>query len=110
MFVKNTIARDNHKPAQEDPDTCHRLSKSDVDLGYTLLLPVSCVDRIRNAEVYPVSIMYAMKLQPDGTYKEKCHLTHDLSNLKKPRGGTPLSINARTDQQKLQPCIFGFSF
>ena len=100
----------NHGPARADPDACEKLSASDVTLGYTLLLPASAASHLKRAEVYPVSIMYQPKTQPDGSLKDKKRLTHDLSA---PRANTkkayPLCINARTDMDALIPCIFGFA-
>ena len=111
-FLLRALKKGNHKPARDDPDACANLSSSDVSLGYTLLLPASASTKLKRAEIYPISVMYQPKIQPDGSIKDKQRLTHDLG-APRTRATTgdpyPLSINDRTIMADLIPCIFGFA-
>ncbi|MGL4350294.1 MAG: hypothetical protein ACRCT2_06995, partial [Plesiomonas shigelloides] len=100
------ITRGNHKSAKDLPDVLRTLLGEEVQQGFALPLPVAAAFHLPNCWLAPLGIVSQNTIDAKGQVIPKLRLTHDLS-WNYPPG---LSPNARLQQQRLSPTVFGHCF
>ena len=78
--------------------------KSEVRLGYSLLLPLEAATQIRDALIAPHNVIEQNTITETGEIVEKLRLTHNQSKV----FSSSTSVNGRVNKDALQDCIYGF--
>ena len=78
--------------------------KSEVQLGYSLLLPLEAATQIRDGLIAPHNVIEHNTITETGEIVEKLGLTHNQSKVFS--SGT--SVNGRVNKDALQDCMYGF--
>ena len=81
-MLNKTIERGNHKSAmsEEERPRVTKLMRQDVELGYGIPLTLDCVNKLKDAEVYPVGIQNQETINEKGDIIPKKCVTHDPSH------------------------------
>ncbi|KAL7504543.1 hypothetical protein ACHAXN_002172, partial [Cyclotella atomus] len=105
--LTDQLERGNHKSAlQADArEHVHKAMKSDVDLGYGIILTPECIKKLKHAEVYPIGLQHQQTIDEHGNIIPKKRISHDLSN----RRNIGLSINQRVQDELLPSVLYGYS-
>lgn len=93
----------NHKGASEQPDLLRKLLLKDVLYGYCFTVPMEKLTSIPGICVAPMNIQAQSSINELGEIVPKERLTHDQSY----KWGSETSVNSRTKEEDLQPCLFG---
>jgi hypothetical protein len=76
--------------------------KSDVNLGYGIILTPECIKKLKHAEVYPIGLQHQQTIDEHGNIIPKKRISHDLSN----RRNISLSINQRVQDELLPSVLY----
>ena len=93
----------NHKGASEQPELLKELLSKDVDYGYCFTVPIEKLTSIPGICVAPMNVQAQFSINELGEIVPKERLTHDQSY----KWGSGTSVNSRTKEEDLLPCIFG---
>ena len=93
----------NHKGASEQPELLKELLLKDVAYGYCFLVPKYKLTSIPGVCVAPMNVQDQFSINEYGEIVPKERLTHDQSY----KWGSGTSVNSRTKEEDLLPCIFG---
>ena len=80
-----------------------KLGIKDVDYGFALPVPLTKLPKIPGICLAPVNIAPQNTIDEHGNIIAKDRLTHDQSF----KFGSGTSVNSRTKEESLLPCIFG---
>ena len=97
--------RGNHKSAVENAATLKRLLLDDVIHGYSLPLSIDSLAHIKNASLAPLGCHEQKTIDEHGNIVPKWRMCHDQTFP----GPSGLSLNLRTKQEELPPCMFGWT-
>jgi hypothetical protein len=103
--VREAMKFGNHKGAKEQLGKLRELTGNDVRHGYSLVLPLNKVDKLRGVVVAPMNIAAQNTIDEYGRIIKKDRLTHDQSFTFREGSGT--SVNSRVRKDELAPCMFG---
>ena len=77
----------------------------DVVRGFGFILTRKCVERLKQAEIYPLGLQHQMTINERGEHIPKKRVCHDLSNNRK----QGLSINQRVIEERVPAVLFGYT-
>ena len=101
------LQRGNHKGAKNQPKLLHKLVSKDVDHAFAMPITMETAESIKDGLWAPLNITEQWTINEQGDRIEKQRLTHDQSFMGLESG---VSINDNTDEDKLEPLIYGFMF
>lgn len=104
--LKEAIARGNHKGAKEKQEKLFKLGDKDVKYGFALTVPTNKLLNIPGICMAPVNIAPQNTIDEFGNIIQKDRLTHDQSF----KFGSGTSVNSRTKDESLLPCVFSHAF
>eukprot|EP00957_Ditylum_brightwellii_P052606 3988982-Ditylum_brightwellii.AAC.1 len=106
--VQTMLEWGNHKSAKGDANKkiLERLSREDMEMGFSLPLLPEVVNLIVKGEIYPMGIHHQTPVNERGELVRKDRTVHDLSYSKK----SGKAINQQIRKEELAPCIYGFTF
>jgi len=89
--LKQQLEKGNHKSTNNKDDKIHvtKAMETDVVRGFGFILTQKCVERLKQAEIYPLGLQHQMTINERGENIPKKSVYHDLSNNRK----QGLSIN-----------------
>jgi hypothetical protein len=93
----------NHKGADNNEDLFKEMMQSDVDHGYSLVIPRNKVTELEDAVISPMNIADQLGINEKGEIILKKCLTHNQSMTY--LSGT--SVNSRTQKDELQEVMYG---
>ncbi len=93
----------NHKRASKQAELLQELVTKDVEYGYCFPVPIKKLPLIPGVCVAPMNIQEQNSINKLGEIITKERLTHDQSH----KWRSETSINSRTKEDHLLPCIFG---
>eukprot|EP00956_Cyclotella_meneghiniana_P017221 scaffold27841_cov34-Cyclotella_meneghiniana.AAC.7 len=94
----------NHKGASEQPELLKELLLKDVAYGYCYTVPMNKLTSIPGICVAPMNVQAQFSINEYGEIVPKERLTHDQSY----KWGSDTSVNSRTKEEDLLPCIFAW--
>jgi hypothetical protein len=105
--LKAQIKKGNQKSALTDDaiPVVTNLIKDDIGRGYSIIVTVDCLHKLKHCEVYPYGLQHQTSIDHQGNTIPKKRLTHNLSANKKSR----LSINQRVVLDELTDTQYGFA-
>ena len=101
------IARGNHKSTKK-PDCeriLHKKFSEEVSRGWIVPVTIESLSKIKDISVIPLGIAHQFSINEQGQRVPKHRVTHDATFLT-PSGN---SVNNRTIEELLKPCIYGQS-
>ena len=101
------IKRGNHKSADRHQEFLSSALTKEVLKGWELILPLSRATAIPGLCISPMGVVEQLGINKDDEFVPKRRLTHDLSF---PGIVSNESINSRVLDDKLEPCMFGYTF
>jgi hypothetical protein len=100
-FHKN---RGNHKSSILYHEVMDRLITEDIKRGFSLPLPISCLNKIPNASLAPLGCQRQSTIDEKGHIIPKYHITHDQTFP----GPSGLSVNLRVQKELLPLILYSF--
>lgn len=101
--LRHNLAYKNHKSAGQSSSLAKHMSE-EIKHGWSLPLPPEFAKDIKDAEVAPHGMVQQNTITALGEIVEKERVTHDQSF---PGHFSHESINSRTIEEDLAPCLFG---
>ena len=104
--LDHLIERGNHRSAMkpiENFETLKRNYEAEVQKGWMLPIPVTCLRKVKGAAVIPVGVHTQFTIDEKGERKTKRRTTHDAS-FQPPSNK---SINTRMNRDALHECFYG---
>jgi LysM repeat protein len=107
-LLKQQLEKGNHKSTNNKEDKIHvtKAMETDVTRGFGLILTRTCVERIKQAEIYPLGLQHQMTINERGEHIPKKRVCHDLSNNR----DQGYSINQRVIEERVPSVLFGYTF
>ena len=105
--LKASIVRGNHKSALKHNKVLSKALEKEIVKGWELILPLDKASEIPGLVLSPMGVVKQMGIDKSGNFVPKTRVTHDLSF---PGLVSQESINSRVDPDKLDPCMFGYTF
>ena len=93
----------NHRGAKDHPGLLKQMMTKDVEAGYSLILPLDKILKIKGALMSPMNIVEQATINEKGNMIMKKRLTHNQSM----EYGSGTSLNSRTKIDELQDAMYG---
>ena len=105
--LKSMISRGNHKSTKKPgcKDILFKTFSKEVEKGWVVPITIESVSKIKDLFVIPLGIAHQFSINELGKRIPKQRVTHDAT-FPTPSGD---SVNNRTIEELLQPCIYGQS-
>jgi len=98
------LAYGNHKGAHTHQEFFNQLLQKDVKHGYSLVIPISAVLKIKGALLAPLNIAEQFTISEFGEVVQTQRLTHNQSKV---FSASNTSVNSRVNKDALQDCMYG---
>lgn len=106
-ILRSRLEKGNQKSAltKDAIPIVTRLMKKDVVNAYSIIVLPSCLERLKDCELYAMGLQHQMTIDENGNSVPKKRLTHNLSEDKK----SGVSINQRVKKEDLPPTVYGYT-
>ena len=102
--LQAALIRGNHKSAGNNLKFIADAFKKEISKGWELMIPARRAMNIPNLVISPLGVAEHIGITSTGAFALKPRLTHDLSF---PGMHSETSINSRSIEESLEPCMFG---
>jgi hypothetical protein len=102
--LDGSLERGNHKSASTFSSFIEEALCKKIKKGWELIIPLDKAQEIPNLVLSPMGVANQLGVNESGVFVPKKRLTHDLSF---PGLKSGQSVNSRSDEESLEPCMFG---
>ena len=97
----------NHKSTNNKDNKIHvtKAMETDVVRGFGFILTRKCVERLKQAKMYPLGLQHQMTRNERGEHIPKIRVCHDLSNNRK----QDILFNLRLIEERVPAVLFDYT-